>query len=165
MELEIKKRAVSNTINRARADAPVTTPSIVDLKSNEVNPEELSKETSENVMKIFSVLENIGSFPFYQFITDPRSFARTVENLFYVSFLIKDNRARIFVPEIATQSKELYIEAILPGDEEEESYKESVETESDDQDHFNQLVLGMTTTIWRKTIDKYKIERPFFVLS
>lgn len=164
MELEIKKRAVSNTINRARTDAPVTTPSIVDLKSNEVTSEELSKETSENVMKIFSVLENIGSFPFYQFITDPRSFARTVENLFYVSFLIKDNRARIFVPEIASQSKELYIEAILPDEEEEESY-ESVETESDDQDHFNQLVLGMTTTIWRKTIEKYKIERPFFVLS
>ena len=161
MELETKKRAASTVTGRAaRTDAaPVTRPSIVDLKSNEITSEELSKETSENVMKVYSVLEGIGSFPFYQFITDPRSFARTVENMFYVSFLVRDNRARVYIPELAASTNELFIEAILPEDA---NTNEERGHQQQNSNEFNQLVLGMTTKIWRGTIEKYKIERAFF---
>lgn len=163
MELEIKKRAPPTIAARAARSevGPMTTPLTVDLKSNVVTPEELSKETSENVMKVYSVLEGIGSFPFYHFITDPQSFARTVENMFYVSFLVRDCRARVFVPQIAASTNELYIEAISPDDEEEEEQDE----QEQDGNPFNQLVLGMTTKIWRRTVEKYKIDRPFLVLS
>ena len=161
MELEIKRRAAPNPAGRLGKDetAPVIKPLTVDLKSNETSPEELSKETSENVMKVYSVLEGIGSFPFYQFITDPRSFARTVENMFYVSFLVRDNRVRIFIPQLARATNELYIEAISPDEEEEEFDEEA------NSNQLNQLVLGMTTKIWQRTIEKYKIEEPFLILS
>lgn len=155
MELEIKMKAPPNQAGARiiRTDAgPMTVPLAVDLKSNDITPEELSKETSENVMKVYSILEGIGSFPFYHFITDPQSFGRTVENMFYVSFLIRDSRARVFVPQVAASTNELYIEAILPDEEEEQD--ESL-------NQFNQLVIGMTTTIWRRTIEKYKIDKAF----
>lgn len=105
-------------------------------------------------MKVYAALEKIGSFPFYHFITDPNSFAKTVENLFYVSFLIRDNRARIFIPELISSSNELYIEAIV------DEGGESGETGD-----LNQLVMGMTFKVWRQSIEKYKIEDPFLVFN
>lgn len=113
----------------------------------------MSKETSENVMRVYSILEEIGSFPLYHFITDPDSFSRTVENLFYVSFLIRDNRARIFIPEVSAATNELFIEANLFDEED-------IDTSGD----INQMVLGMTTKIWRRSIEKYEIKTSFLAL-
>jgi non-structural maintenance of chromosomes element 4 len=138
-------------------DAPVVRPSVVTFGTNEEASSELSKETSENVMKLYSVLETVGSFPFYHFITDPDSFSRTVENLFYVSFLVRDNRARIFIPEYPEASNELFIEAVISEDE---NYPE--EAKSSD---FNQMILGMTSKVWRKSIEKYNIVKPFLSYS
>lgn len=157
MDLEVKKRVVNQTVRAARDPvAPVVTPTVVDIASKEKNPEQLNVETSENVMKVFAVLSEIGSFPFYHFITDPQSLSRTIENLFYVSFLIRDNRARIFIPQLASETNELFIEAINPDDDENGTVGTDVS---------NQLVLVMNTKSWRKAIEKYKIEKPFLDLS
>ncbi len=156
MDLEVKKRAVNpNQSTRAAREpvAPIVKPTVVDLASKGNDSEELSKETSENVMKVFAALSQIGSFPFYHFITDPQSLSQTIENLFYVSFLIRDNRARIFVPELAAETNELYVEAINPDDDEEEG--------TGGTDASNQLVLVMSTKSWRRAIEKYQIEKPF----
>lgn len=157
MAMESKKQVIPKVqvAKVARAEpAPVIKPTVVDLAVSSDHSAELSKETSENVMKVYEILEEIGSFPFYHFITDPNSFARTVENLFYVSFLIRDCRARIFIPEVAAATNELYIEAILAEDERTLNAPGGI----------NQMVLGMTPKLWRKCIEKYKIETAFLVL-
>lgn len=138
-------------------DAPVVVPSVTKFGNEEESSSERSKETSENVMRLFSILEEVGSFPFYHFITDPHSFARTVENLFYVSFLVKDNRARIFIPDVATETNELFIEALGLDDE-------NLLDDSHSGD-FNQMILGMTIKVWQKSIEKYSIKEPFLALS
>ena len=33
---------------------------------------------------------------YFQFVVDPSSFGRTVENVFYVSFLVKEGKVKIF---------------------------------------------------------------------
>lgn len=158
MELEVKQKRDPSQIQvtRTRAEnAPAVKPAVVNLSTNEADSDdEMSKETSENVMRVYAVLENIGSISLYHFITDPNSFPRTVENMFYVSFLVRDNRARIFIPENSAATNELFIEAILPEDE-----------ESDTTADCNQMVLGMTAKIWRRSIDKYNIKKPFLNFS
>lgn len=169
MDLQIKGKThrVTPIIRAPRAEvAPLVKPTIVNLMKNneENNSTELSKETSENVMKVFGVLAEIGSVPFYHFITDPESFARTVENLFYVSFLVRDNRARLLIPEfLKGTSNELYIEAVFADDDDDDDDEEKERDKSQSSD-LHQMVMGMTSKIWRRSIEKYKIEKPVLVL-
>ncbi|KAJ1959695.1 hypothetical protein IWQ62_004514 [Dispira parvispora] len=44
---------------------------------------------------IFEVLERVGPINLFEFIVNPESFPQTVENFFYLSFLIRDGRAYI----------------------------------------------------------------------
>lgn len=48
--------------------------------------------TEEQVSQMMSkyVISNDGGVPFFNFIVNPKSFGQSVENLFYVSFLIRD---------------------------------------------------------------------------
>jgi hypothetical protein len=52
-------------------------------------------EATKRVKQIEQVLEECGKMNFWQFILDPESFSRSVENIFHFSFLIKDGRASL----------------------------------------------------------------------
>ncbi|KAI8586561.1 Nse4 C-terminal-domain-containing protein [Geranomyces variabilis] len=57
--------------------------------------EKQQNETTELVMEIARCLYRVGRIPFFKFIINPESFGQTVENLFYLSFLIRDGKVQI----------------------------------------------------------------------
>ncbi|KAH6576757.1 hypothetical protein BASA62_001208 [Batrachochytrium salamandrivorans] len=52
-------------------------------------------ETSSNVQMVYRYLEQVQPIDFFEFIINPESFSQSVENLFYLSFLIHDGLASI----------------------------------------------------------------------
>lgn len=52
-------------------------------------------ETSNNVQLIYNKLLDAGAVNMFRFIINPDSFAQTVENMFYLSFLIRDGKVSI----------------------------------------------------------------------
>ncbi|KAK7052911.1 hypothetical protein VNI00_004231 [Paramarasmius palmivorus] len=72
-------------------------------KADERSPEEvvsLSRETNEttrNVVIIANKLQETGSINLFRFFINPNDFAQSVENLFYLSFLIRDGKVAMNV--------------------------------------------------------------------
>lgn len=56
--------------------------------------EDLSTEEQRDLMSGYGVADDNG-IPLFQFVVNPKSFGQTVENLFYVSFLIKEGSVGI----------------------------------------------------------------------
>lgn len=70
---------------------------------NTVRPKQLGdgdiirqdNETTKNILSVHKILKKNSPINFWRLITNPESFSQTVENLFYVSFLIRDGTAAI----------------------------------------------------------------------
>ena len=48
---------------------------------------------------IFDLLEDLEPVNFFKFVIHPQSFSQTVENIFYLSFLIRDAKAYVHVDD------------------------------------------------------------------
>lgn len=62
-----------------------------------------------NALEKCYVKNNKNSVIYWLLVVDPESFTRTVDNIFYVSFLIKENLARIFLGKLLKLILSLFI--------------------------------------------------------
>ncbi|NXL13027.1 NSE4A protein, partial [Setophaga kirtlandii] len=72
------------------------------LKEMEQSHQEATEKEVERILGILQThFENDPNTPisFFDFVIDPNSFARTVENMFHVSFLVRDGLAKINLDE------------------------------------------------------------------
>ncbi|PFH58157.1 hypothetical protein XA68_14099 [Ophiocordyceps unilateralis] len=93
-------------------------------------------------------LRSTGGLDLMRFVVNPKSFAQTVENIFYVSFLIRDGRIQIEMDEYDLPS-------LAP-----------VDREADDRGGArhgaskHQAVLSMDMRTWRETVQTFNMTEP-----
>lgn len=113
MSIEPKARQVKPSQTRKshphETGAPIVKHTNLADGSSE-SPQPLQSETTSNVVKVFQALSSVGPIPFYKFVIDPASFSKSIENIFYLSFLVNDSRARV---SIDPASGELMVQGTL----------------------------------------------------
>lgn len=126
-------------------------------KGPEIRPQQLhaqdiansENETSEIVKRIAKQLDDVGGASgvnLFEFAIDPDSFSNTVENLFHISFLIRDGRASI---DTENENEE----PILLG---------STEAQAEDYENGltkRQIVMELDVKTWRGLVEAYNIKR------
>ncbi|NXS09167.1 NSE4A protein, partial [Neodrepanis coruscans] len=92
----VAKQRIERQKKASRGEAKRAMPA--QLKKMEESDQEATEKEVERILGILQTLfENDPETPisYYEFVVDPNSFARSVENVFHVSFLIRDGLAEI----------------------------------------------------------------------
>ena len=82
--------AVCTSINKLLARTQVQGRNLVDQELSSLPAEKVTDEIRREVTKKHNLADN-GGVCLFRFCVNPRSFGQTVENLFYLSFLIRDS--------------------------------------------------------------------------
>ncbi|KAI9095545.1 Nse4 C-terminal-domain-containing protein [Phlyctochytrium arcticum] len=115
-----------------------------ELKEDDFKKQE--NETTTLVLIISKRLEEVGVVPFFEFVLHPTSFAQSVENMFYVSFMIRDGTA-----VLGEDEGELLIGKTQP--EEQRDFQNNNAARK-------QAVMDLDQATWRGFVEAYDIKEP-----
>ncbi|KAI1658652.1 hypothetical protein F4813DRAFT_355839 [Daldinia decipiens] len=105
-----------------------------------------SDEEAQRLMDRYG-LRDTGGIDLLRFVVNPRSFGQTVENMFYVSFLIRDGRIKI-------DFDENNLPTLDPVDREDETAASKHRAQK------QQAVFSIDMKTWRDIIDAFNITEP-----
>ncbi|KAJ2909966.1 hypothetical protein GGI21_001347 [Coemansia aciculifera] len=120
----------------SRQEAQIETMDESDVKRQE-------NQTTKLVIAVHKILTQVGPINLFQLVINPASFSQSVENIFYVSFLIRDGKA--FIDD---KSGQPMIEACQPPQQ--DDYESGVTKK--------QLIFSLDQPTWREIIDVYAID-------
>lgn len=116
------------------------------------------ESTPSYVKKCYKILKNksgTDQINLFKFIIDPKSYAKSVENLFYTSFLIKEGR--LVLEEDNEGYPAIRLKENLPTD----SRERELEKQRRNDTTQNHIIFQMDIPTWRKLINKFNITEAF----
>nr|XP_033798403.1 non-structural maintenance of chromosomes element 4 homolog A [Geotrypetes seraphini] len=120
------------------------------LKKMEESHQEATEKEVERILGLLQIYfkdEPETPISFFDFVIDPTSFARTVENIFHVSFIIRDGFARIKLD----QDRLPVIEPVVN--------EEGQEIEQEKQSRC-QSVISLSLQDWKEIVETFEITEP-----
>ncbi|EJD03215.1 uncharacterized protein FOMMEDRAFT_140916 [Fomitiporia mediterranea MF3/22] len=143
LTVEAKKRNIAKRTQREKADAVERRPQ--ELKEDDIERSE--NETTKNVAALEGFLKKQPApMNLFHLIINPESFGQSVENLFYLSFLIRDGKVSLEYSEDTNEPMIMLVEP--PTDED---YKEGLTKK--------QLILELDITTWKRAIEVFEIRK------
>ncbi|KAF8919760.1 Nse4 C-terminal-domain-containing protein [Mucidula mucida] len=139
----------------AKKRAPVQRAKLEKNKAEERKPQELKEEdiarseneTTKNVAVLENLLTEIGeAVDLFKFIINPNDFAQSVENIFHLSFLIRDGKVAL---ETSLDGEPMIYSCGQPSDE-----------DYDNGLRKRQIVLEFDQATWKRAIEVFDITEP-----
>lgn len=81
---------------RKKLNKDITNEEVKQAKQRVRVEDDEKTQTDQRVANALSQLQDLGDVDFFEFCYHPTSFSQTVENVFDASFLIRQNRAKIY---------------------------------------------------------------------
>ena len=96
LELEpVKKRELKPRAKRDKEAAKGETVKPKEVKDVDDQEESTTKDVQHIMTQVQRACRERGKVGYFQFLVDPDSFAKTIENMFHFAFLVKDGRVGV----------------------------------------------------------------------
>jgi len=120
-------------------------------KSNEETTAKMT-EYVYTVLKKYYLHEKNDREPvdFFEFVTDPQSFGRTVENIFYVSFLVREGLAKVTLDDDR-------LPVIEPVERRTDAEGQLIQ-EATDTRLFNQVLISFSYPQWKEIVEVFDVD-------
>ncbi|GAA5930943.1 hypothetical protein JCM10213_003951 [Rhodosporidiobolus nylandii] len=142
LEIKEKKARTQRAKNKAD-DAERVRPEELHAEDVAKNENETGKVTARIAKRLAEVAGTDG-IPYLQFVVNPDSFSQTVENMFYFSFLMRENKAAI---EVDDNTDSPYYGDMITFSVDAETTAAQAEQGSSAKKY--QVVLELTEEVWR----------------
>ncbi|TFK26481.1 hypothetical protein FA15DRAFT_667363 [Coprinopsis marcescibilis] len=144
LSIEQKKRAQTKRARFEKNKGEETKPQ--QIKEEDIQRSE--NETTKNVLHLEKLLEEMtmDKVNLFQFVINPRDFAQSVENMFYLSFLIRDGKVALDIEE---DGEPLIYACEAPTDAD---YADKVKK--------RQMVMELDMDTWRKATEVFQLKEP-----
>lgn len=119
-------------------------------KDNETNNTVSETERIYDILKKYYARSEGAAICLYTFMINPHSFSRTIENIFYISFLVKDGFAKIYLED--------NLPVIVPIQKEFTNKNENQRTQQKKQTENIQSMISLTKPEWQEIIEVFEIE-------
>ncbi|KAI8995232.1 Nse4 C-terminal-domain-containing protein [Trametes punicea] len=143
LSIEAKKRAAAKRAKLEKNKEDMKKPQ--EITEDDITRSE--NETTKNVATLERLLENTGSVNLFKFIVNPNDFGQSVENLFYLSFLIRDGKCALEIQEGTGEPIIMLCEQPTQEDYEAGLVK-------------HQIVMEFDMETWRRAIEVFEIRDP-----
>ncbi|GAA5915716.1 Smc5-Smc6 complex subunit NSE4 [Sporobolomyces salmoneus] len=154
LQLEIKEKKARTQRQKAKFDeSQKMRPEELHAEDVAKNENETGKVTARIAKRLMAVAGEEG-IPYLRFIINPHSFSQTVENMFYFSFLVREQKVALEVddnPE-SPWAGDMIAYVVDPGQA--AATLKSAETVK------HQVVLELTQDVWKEAIEAYDIDEP-----
>lgn len=146
LSIEQKKRAI---VKRAKFEKNKAD----EKKPQNITEEDITRsenETTKNVLVLRSVLHQTGEINIFRFIVNPHDFGQSVENMFYLSFLIRDGDCAFSYPEVGDNIGQPCV------------WLCDKPTQADYEDGLKkqQIVMELDMATWKRAIEVFDIKEP-----
>ncbi|KAG8760432.1 nuclear protein [Serendipita sp. 396] len=142
LSLEVKERKKTT---RARLEKDKRD----EIKPQELRDDEIQRSENETTKMVRLVAQKLSEIDengvnFFEFVINPQSFAQSIENIFYVSFLVRDGKAAVF-PHDETGLLTLYPSEPLQEEERGDEQKK-------------QAVFKLTAQTWKDATELFNLD-------
>ncbi|GAA5955872.1 hypothetical protein JCM3765_000025 [Sporobolomyces pararoseus] len=154
LQLEIKEKKARTQRQKAKFDeSQKMRPEELHAEDVAKNENETGKVTARIAKRLLAVAGEEG-IPYLRFIVNPHSFSQTVENMFYFSFLVREQKVALEVddnPESPWLGDTIaYV--VNPA--------QAAATLKNPEIVKHQVVLELTQEVWKEAIEAYDIDEP-----
>ncbi|CAI1898446.1 hypothetical protein SEUBUCD646_0D01420 [Saccharomyces eubayanus] len=157
--LSVERRLKVSTQRRRNNDQigeKITAEKITQNSLNSTQQETTPEQVKKCFKKLSKKIGPEGSINLFKFIIDPNSFPKSIENLFYTSFLIKEGKLMM------EHDKEgLPTVRIKQSISHNDPRSKEIEKQRRRDAHQNHIIFQMDMPTWRKLIQKFNITSSF----
>ncbi|XP_026465197.1 non-structural maintenance of chromosomes element 4 homolog A-like [Ctenocephalides felis] len=150
----IKVRQKRQRTQRDPVETKSACPDSIDKAEQTEETSAILEKVKSQIMRLFKD-NKMKPIKYFQIVLDPEDFWKTVDNIFQVSFLVRDRAVELF-----EENEELWLRPLKKS--------RTNEQHSDDEQHSGdeqQVIMSIDMENWRALVKKYDVKRPMINIS